>query len=338
MSHRYASTALRLAAATAALAFAGIAGAAGPSAGFDLDAIRKLPVAQRLPALLQQARAKAAAAGSVQTAAPVLTKFGILSGVDTRAAVPAVDIALGISDAGAPLQTYIISMHSPSGLIVQRVGSIVTGQKNFNAVVAVGAWTEADVPFTRYSEPGTWTVDSVFIFDAAFAGAGYDQTQLAEFGPTTFSVNNGGAGYDAVAPTLTSGLLGQAQISLSTPPAGTFPGTLPYLSALLNTQDSGNGAVSGTNTAILNYCLLDAFNNCADQIYLQGQATRPGQAGSHIMVGGQPRADQTTGRYVLQSVFLSDIAGNGVLFSSPQFGGSTDFSKLFPFTTLNVTP
>lgn len=331
------STTIRLAAATAAVAWVGIAGAAPAASAFDLDTINRLPLAQRLPALMQQARDKAAAAHVTATTGPVLTKFSILGGVDTRAAVPAVNIAVGITDDSAPLQTYIISMHSPSGLIIQRVGSIVTGQKSLDGVFAVGAWTEASVPFTRYSEPGTWTVDSVFIFDASFAAAGYDQTQLAAFGPTTFTVDNGG-GYDAVAPVLTGGVLGQAQISLSTPTPGSFPGTLPYLSALLNTTDTGNGAVSGTNAATLNFCLLDQFNNCVDQIYLQGAATRPGQASSRIMIGGQPRADQMTGRYVLQNVFLSDIAGNGVLFSGPQFGGQTDFSKLFPFTTLTVSP
>jgi len=128
------------------------------------------------------------------------------------------------------------------------------------------------------------------------------------------------------------------RLSLSTPPAGTWDGTLPFISATVQASDEGNGAVAGNYKAIVMLCLPDKYMRCIDWVELDGTADLPGQAAGPIRVWGELRRDQAPGRYLLQSVWLSDAAGNASYTLAKDFGGSVDMKTLFPAATVTIAP
>jgi hypothetical protein len=319
------------------LAFATAASAA-PASTFETGAMTP---AQRLQAHRDWNRARRAAlpaeVAAADSVAPQLHAFSIEGDVDAQAGMPAAVAKVSISDDLAGLQTLIFTLVGPSGQMVQRVEGLTTGQRRLNGRLSIGAAPVAAVPFSRFSEPGTWTVDSVFISDAAYNGLYLDRTALAAMGRTQFTVHNT-AGHDKIGPNLARGALETRRVSLSTPPAGTFPGTLPWLSAGLRMVDVGNGAVAGPTEAILAFCLLDRFNDCVDRFELQGHVNEFGRPSANFRVGGQPRADQATGRYILQYAVLMDQARNMTVLTSNLVGGETDFSQLFAQTVITIDP
>jgi hypothetical protein len=319
------------------LAFATAASAA-PASAPETGAMTP---AQRLQAHRDWNRARRAALPAevavADSVAPQLHAFSIEGDVDAQAGMPAAVAKVSISDDLAGLQTLIFTLVGPSGQMVQRVEGLTTGQRRLNGRLSIGAAPVAAVPFSRFSEPGTWTVDSVFISDAAYNGLYLDRTALAAMGRTQFTVHNP-AGHDKAGPNLVRGALETRRVSLSTPPAGTFPGTLPWLSAGLRMVDEGNGAVAGPTEAILAFCLLDRFNDCVDRFELQGHVNEFGRPSANFRVGGQPRADQATGRYILQYAVLMDQARNMTVLTSTLVGGETDFSQLFSQTVITIDP
>lgn len=297
--------------------------------------------AQRLAVFQQQAKARAAAAqaaGAPDITAPTMSRFSVVGDVNAQAAVPHVNVDVTMTDDLSGLQTYIISLTGPSGQSVQRVETLSTGQLKVDGRLSVGA-PGLDAPsFNAYAEPGTWTVNSVFLFDANFNGKGYFTEDLVAMGGrTSFTVKNG-KGHDITPPTLTKGTVETPKLSLSTPPAGTGAGTPPYASVKISTTDAGNGVISGTHDAIVEFCLADQYLNCIDTIELHGRVGNVGQDTSTFRVGGQLRDNQTPGLYQLLNVYVSDMAQNASMVSSNKLGGSTDFSTLFAAgSTLRVT-
>jgi hypothetical protein len=337
---RFVLPALLLAALVAVglLAFATAASAAPAAAGPDLTA--KTP-GERVQAHREWILARRAALPADLAAAdampPQLHVFSIEGDVDAQAGLPAAIAKVSVTDDLAGLQTLIFTLVGPSGQMVQRVEGLTTGQRRLDGRLSIGAAPVASVPFSRFSEPGTWTVDSVFISDAAYNGLYLDRTALAAMGRTQFTVHNT-AGHDKLGPRLVRGALETRRVSLSTPPAGTFPGTLPWLSAGLRVMDEGSGAVAGPTDAILAFCLLDRFNDCVDRFELQGHVNEFGRPSANFRVGGQPRADQATGRYILQYAVLMDQARNMTVLTSTLIGGETDFTQLFPQTMITIDP
>jgi hypothetical protein len=146
---------------------------------------------------------------------------------------------------------------------------------------------------------------------------------------TSFSVKNA-KGYGVVAPTLTKAKLETPKVSLSTPPPGTGAGTLPYVSVLLTTADTGNGVVSGTQDVIVEYCLMDKYSNCIDTIELHGRADQAGKASSTLHATAQVRSDQTPGAYQILNLYIDDAATNAVVLQNGAFAmGGVDFSTYF---------
>lgn len=320
------------------LAFATAASAATADRGVDLAA---LTPSQRVQAhrawTLARRTALPAQVAAADATPPQLHVFSIEGDVDAQAGLPAAIAKVSIRDDVAGLQTLIFTLVGPSGQMVQRVEGLTTGQRRLDGRLSIGAAPVATVPFSRFSEPGTWTVDSVFISDAAYNGLYLDRAALSAMGRTEFTVHNT-AGHDKLGPTLARGAVETRRVSLSTPPAGTFPGTLPWLSAGLRAVDQGNGAVAGPSEAILAFCLLDRFNDCVDRFELQGHVNEFGRAAANFRVGGQPRSDQTPGRYILQYAVLLDQARNMTVLTSTLVGGETDFAQLFPHSLITIDP
>jgi hypothetical protein len=302
---------------------------------------RPLSAAEKLAAIKAdaQTRARAAqAAGALDVTPPLLNKFWLLGDVDAQAPLPFLNAELGMSDDLSGVQSYTLTLRSPSGQMIMRSGILSSGQKRYDARVGVGAVGFSDGPaFTRFAEPGVWTADSLWVYDAAYNGAGYDAAALAAMGRSTFTVTNH-RGHDITPPTLTGGTLGAARLSMSAPPAGTWDGTLPFISATVEASDEGNGAVSGNYQAIMMLCLPDKYMRCTDWVEMLGTADLPGQAAGKIRVWGELRRDQLPGRYVVQSVWLTDAANNGNYVLSKDFGGAADFRQMFPVASVTIAP
>ena len=303
--------------------------------------LRPLSAAEKLAAMKAdaQTRSRAAqAAGAIDVTPPLLNKFRLIGDVDAQAPLPFLNAELGMSDDLSGVQSYALTLRSPSGQMIMRTGILSSGQKRYDARVGIGAVGFTDGPaFTRFAEPGVWTADSLWVYDAAYNGTGYDAAALAAMGRITFTVTNH-RGYDITPPTLTGGALGAARLSLSTPPAGTWDGTLPFISATVQALDEGNGAVAGNYQAILMLCLPDKYMNCIDWVELQGTADLPGQASGRIRVWGELRRDQAPGRYLVQSVWLSDAAYNANYVLSKDFGGPVDMRQLFQVSSVTIAP
>lgn len=319
----------------ASLSLGAVAGPAMPPSQ------RPLSAAEQLAAIKAdaQARSRAArAAGALDVTPPVLNKFWLLGDVDAQSPLPFLQADLGMSDDLSGVQSYTLTLRSPSGQMIMRSGILSSGQKRYDARVGVGAVAFTDgPPFTRYAEPGVWTADSLWVYDAAYNGTGYDAAALAAMGRSSFTVHNN-RGHDITPPTLTGGSLGATRLSLSTPPAGTWDGTLPFISATVEARDEGNGAVSGNHRAIVMLCLPDPYMRCIDWVELLGTADLPGQAAGKIRVWGELRRDQAPGRYLVQSVWLGDAAYSGNYVLGKDFGGSVDFRKAFSISTVTIEP
>jgi len=321
---------------------AGLLGASFAALAAPPLPVHPLSAAERLAAQRADAqvkRAAAQAAGVVDNTPPALTKFAAIGNVDAQSVAPHLDVDLGFSDDLAGVQSYSVYLVSPSGQSIVRQAILQTGQKRFDGRVSVGATPFADQPFTPFSEPGTWTVDSVAVFDAGYNAAFYDHAALSAMGRATFTVSNA-RGYDIKPPVLTGGVLSAAKLTLSSPPPGTWDGTLPFLSAQIEVGDEGNGAVSGAYEAILTLCLLNTYHDCEDRIEMHGYANQPGQSRGRIRVAAELRPDQLPGKYIVQYVYLSDSAHNFSQTLSKDIYGSAgiDFRTLFPFTSVTISP
>lgn len=303
---------------------------------------RPLTGAEKLAAFKAdaQARSRAAqAAGVLDVTPPQLNRFAVVGDVDAQGALPMLNVDLGISDDLAGVQSFILTLRGPSGQSVQRIGIFASGQKSFDARIGAGAVGFTDGPaFTRFSEPGVWTVDSLWIYDPAYNGASYDAAALSALGRASFMVNNS-KGYDVTPPTLVSGRLAAPRISLSKPPEGTWDGTLPFISATLQMRDEGNGAISGNQRAIMTLCMPDKYMRCVDWVELNGTANLPGQASGEVRVWGELRRDQTPGRYMVRSIWLADAAGNGRFMLAKEFSeGTANMRDYFPFPVMTIAP
>jgi hypothetical protein len=339
---RFALPSLMLAALTAiGLPAVATAAPAAATAGVaSLDAHGVTP-AQRLRTHMEWVRSKRASLpaqiASQDSTPPAVRFFSIENDVDAQSGLPFALANTLIEDDLSGLQTVIVTLVGPSGQMVQRVEGLLTGQRKLDGKLSIGAAPVATVPFSRFSEPGTWTVDSLFISDAAYNMVYLDRTALTGMGRSQFTVHNAG-GHDKVGPQMKSGRIDTKRVSLTTPPPGTSAGTLPWLAAGVRMADLGNGVVAGPTEAILAFCLLDARNDCVDRFELQGHVNEFGRPTATVVAGGQPRADQTPGQYILQYVVMLDQAQNMSVATSQLVGGETDFGQYFKGTTITIDP
>lgn len=266
--------------------------------------------------------------GGSDTTPPVLTAFNA-------------GTALNLGKAAAPFRISIKGTDNLSG--IKSVNYSATGP---SGQVISGA-TDTAFPATTYSvlggfagvsqflEPGTWTFTEASAFDWAGNLVNLDEAALAALGNTTFTVSNTG-GYDLVKPALTSGKLITPSVSLSAVAKGTASED-PFAGAQVTVTDAGNTAVAGVQSAVAIFCQLADPSKC---IVLTGSTTATGVGSVTLKLKSQVSAARgnVVGAHTLQSVTVRDHAGNFSTLTSTLFGGTTDFSTLFPATVITLKP
>jgi hypothetical protein len=269
--------------------------------------------------------AAACLAAPPDTTPPVLHHIEVTGSVDAQAARPFVSAAIDMTDDESGVVRLVVDFRSPSGAQhVSRTFEPAAPARRLKGPLTVGALPFSDVPFTPFSEPGTWEADLLYAYDANGNFAGYSQNQLRALGTTTFEVVN--ERYDVVPPSLESGTIATPHVRLSKPPKGTPPGTSPYASAQVRMTDRGNGAVSGAWSGRLILCA----GECAHSFVLAGVAGRTGRSDDTLTLGTQVGGQQAPGTYQIFALTLTDVAGNDATYTSTAFGGETDFAEFFP--------
>jgi len=274
----------------------------------------------------------APAFGGLDTTPPVLESIKVSGMIDAQAPGQSVTAAIVLTDDLSGVVKYVIDFRSPSGLQhVVRTSTSPVPSRSLARVLTIGSLPATDPPLTPFAEPGTWTADLFYAYDANGNFAGYSENELKAIGPTTFRVKNAG-GYDIVAPALVSGKITTPHIRLSKPPRGTPPGTMPFAGAEVSMTDSGNGAISGGYASHVTYCTA----NCRNSFVMSGIVSHTGQASSTMTIGTQLGDSQPPGSYQIFALALEDGAGNESTYFSTAFGGDIDFSVFFPqgFTVL----
>jgi hypothetical protein len=255
-------------------------------------------------------------AAKVDDKPPVLT---IINTAGTFINVAATDNLSGVR------WGYAYSRGPSDQFVVSFVGSTMPS-KNYT-----GGMSMQDL--TVFSEPGTYKVTDVYLWDVADNMVHYDEAALVGLGGrTTFEVVNT-LGYDSKAPKLKSGKILTPLLSLS----DTTPGTTQsrYVGVQASATDVGNTAVAGIMWVSADFCLLDetaCFSVSADDIS-QGPAVS-------VRMSGQVSADfgLVPGEYHLRNMQIHDYGNNDQFLYSTEFFGSTDFSAYFPSTTITLTP
>lgn len=279
-------------------------------------------------------KARAVAAGALDTTAPKLTAFSLATSVDVQQANPSAIAHIVATDDFSGIARIYVSLRSPSGAqSVVREDVQNSGLKKYSADLGIGAqaFSWPGTYFHRLSEPGEWKVEILFMYDMNGNVAIFNADDLAAFGRTTISVLNSGP-YDNIAPILIGGQLGAKKVSLSTPPAGTPAETAPVIAAAVRGFDPGNGMSAGFYSAGIEMCLPDPHSTCKDSFFLDGFADAPGLADTIVRVSGSPRKDQTPGKYRIYAVTFMDLAGNTAFLTG-------DMSTAFPKgTAIDIQP
>ncbi len=160
----------------------------------------------------------------------------------------------------------------------------------------------------RYLEPGTWSVVSATLSDAAGNIQRLDGAALAALGNTSFQVANASGG-DTVPPVL-------LRLSVRTPEivlGAVTPGTAQYpvqAVVALEIQDTAQGKPSGLAWAYGLYCLKGG-NPCFSISVPTHPGTSPGVTHGTVLAFGAPSdAHAPAGTYHLYQLTLADVAGN----------------------------
>lgn len=314
--------------ALAGLAAVVLAGASGIAAAAPAPADFMAMSKAQYQRFVQAGRsAQGAQRAMVGQTAPLDTTGPVISRLDLPATLDA-------GRAGAQIVYSYTAADNLSG--VRWLGIVLTGPQGQELT----SYTEVGLPRTQVTGraalfPGIWIKSGDWRVTEV---RGQDQANnhfqvpadLNALGNVVVRVS-GGRPEDTLAPTLVSGKVTTPRVSLSTPPKGVeFGGPLVGLS--LVTADTG---AAGMNHAYVELCA--SSGSC---IYLN--ATTNGVLGvRQITLQPFTVADGVVdmpGVYELASVSLSDYAGNTRTYTSVLFGGDTDFSTLFPTTTIELVP
>jgi hypothetical protein len=284
----------------------------------------------------RRAQAGPAASGGIDNTPARLTAFSLTGSVDTSQPEAAAYVDLTVKDDLSGVQSVILTLRSPSGVqTVVRDDVLNSGVRTYSGHFAVGAqaFSQPGLYFSRFSEAGTWTADSLFVADVAGNVTYYTASDLAAIGPSTVTVVNNGP-WDAIPPILISGEFTPKTLSLSAPARGTTPGQgiAPMIAGAVRGFDPGNGVSSGMYYVAVEFCLPDHHGGCTDGFEIQGVADGPDLADATVRVSGSPRKDMVPGKYFVDMVTLTDMAGNSQNITS---GLSTYFTHGM---SLTITP
>jgi len=314
------------------LAIAGIAmlshlGAIQAATGLTPDALNALSPDQMRAHVLarvaeQQRTAAARAAEGLDTTPPVLTKFSVPAQVRAGEAIGVRYVASDDRSGVAYLYAYIAAVKNPL-----RFG-FAQDLRTYPAQTVHGV---AGMRGDPYAPSDTYTVQGVYLTDAAGNYRAYVGSELQALGNTAVTVHNP-LGDDNSAPTLVKGRVLTPVVSLSAMQDGT--GKPMWAGVEMDVADDDEG-VTGPALAYTTFCKTDGVT-CLN---FSASVSNPRRRKATIMMGKQlGPADASTGEYKLRSVRIYDWAQNERFLQSKEFGGSTDFSPYFPSTTLTVVP
>jgi hypothetical protein len=220
---------------------------------------------------------------NTDSAPPALTQFSVSpNSISTTSASANVTVNFAATDDLSGVSSLQVTFLSPSGVATQ------SGTANLNPATTVTGSTA--VTFPRFSEPGAWTVSSVFLTDAAGNTTLLDSDGLAAAGfPNTLTVTSTS---DSTAPSLTSFSFSPTTITVSSTSANVtmsfhvtddLSGATTFQASLLS--PSGGSSVNASATFAAN-----------TSVTATAVATIP--AGSE------------DGIWTVATVFLSDAVGN----------------------------
>ncbi len=265
--------------------------------------------------------AVSAAVAAVDTTPPVVTAFNAESAVTTKLAVEQLLVSLTVTDDASGVQYGWVDAVSPSGRWVSAWFS-PGGTKNFIDTLPINR-------LGPFSESGEWHIVSVSGYDVAGNWFYADETTLAALGNTTFTVTS--PFFDATPPVLVSGRIETRVVSLSDPN--------PLVRVMAATKDP----LSGVAYVSMYFCLEDDSTCMSglNSLYLGGSEDpifRRAAANRIWASNDLSWNPPVPGTYVLREVWVADSAGNSAYYLSTAIGGDTDFSLMFPTTTIVVKP
>lgn len=251
---------------------------------------------------------------------PVLTAFNAPTSLKMSKSAAPFRVTVKATDDLSGVNYMYFYAYGPSGQTVSLFAGSAFPVTNFNSPAGISG-------LSRFIEPGTWTINYGYGYDAAGNYANFDQPTLQALGNTTFTVVNT-SGYDTVKPTLVGGEVLTPIVSLSAFVPGTT-NVLPYVQVKVNAADTGNTAVSGIRQVYLYFCKVAQPDVCIypyGSTYVTEQATMSLNAGRQVSVAN----GNVTGTYELAYAYVYDHGGNYSSYTSTLFGGTTDFSTFFP--------
>lgn len=244
---------------------------------------------------------------AADTTAPNITSFSFTpTAIDTTAASANVTVNFTVTDNLAGANFFQVVFVSPSGNMSQNAS------KSFAAGTTVT--DSVTVTFPRFSENGSWKVDSVFVADAAGNTLILDNAGLATRGfATTLAVTTSAT--DSTAPTLTTFSFTPTSVNVTSADA--------TVTANFQVADD----LSGATTFIVSFVspsgnfTLNASSSFAANTSVTGTANVTIPKGSE------------SGTWTA-SVFLADAAGNTRILSASDLAGQGFATQL----TVTNTP
>jgi hypothetical protein len=267
------------------------------------------------------------AIAATDTLPPALTVFNAAASVDVGVPGSAMVASFKATDDLSGVRQVYAWAYGPSGQYIDVSTSLAipatkpSGKMHSNGV-------------NGFLEPGVYTFQGGYVYDAAGNYQYVDGATLATLGKVTFTVKNK-KGFDVSKPSIQSGKVVTPRISLSARHPGTDQPT--FVQVTVSATDAGNTALSGVDYAVATFCLLDQ-SSCFSVFSNSGE-TVPMAFNASLKLGGQI-TDMATplGEYHLQSMTVSDYAGNYLYLYGTEFGGATDFGTYFPSTTITLVP
>lgn len=290
-----------------------------------------LLTSQRVPPHSVQ-RGVIAPASEYDLTNPVLTQFGAGKQLTVGPGFNQLLIGVSATDDLVGLMSVYVSLIGPSGQWVMLSPPTLPTSPVYS-LPAPTQWSGAIAwQPTETVQAGVWRVDSLTLEDYNGNRITYEEAQLAQMGNTRIVVTSPGS--DSQGPALLAGQVMTPRLSVSR----TIPGSngqAQYVRINLNAQDVG---LAGLRQASVRLCIA-GDRDCHYDMYLRGDAS--GERGSKavmVEVARQLPWEQLAGTYEIREVSLLDQAGNQTFLTSRTYGGNTDFTTLFPTTTLKVKP
>jgi hypothetical protein len=271
----------------------------------------------------------------IDTTPPVLAAFNAGTSVDARLANSGVPIGLTLTDDLSGVAYVYVEAHGPHGQVIEVQRTFDYADRKARATLGL--------MLSSAAEPGDWQVTYLYAYDLAGNGLSLGQSALAALGNTHFTVSNDA--FDAIPPRLVRGRILTPSFSISKYAKGVpRGGPLESPGVGIKVTDDGGPGSAGVRSATMNFCMPDEYGDCYDYDFMlmaDNASGLPGDATTDLVLGADADyfySTPTPGTYALESLVLTDFAGNTRTYTSTDFGGDTDFSKYFPTTTIVVTP